>query len=199
MKTLLALLSISLASPAIAIIPNTTTQATILNSDKAIINYQNQTSTILASEYIWEKVEIEHSVTVPAVGTHAADKETKAYRSTVKTSIEKLAQSNIVVAIGRFVYGTTTNPKTTASIVLYKAEVEVKEKVVKWQSKLSENTHEAWKGWGHHTCKINLTIEAKENDEGIIEFNATSWIYTRTAGAVTSPYTNSIVDQFKFE
>ncbi|AGM25565.1 hypothetical protein [Spiroplasma chrysopicola] len=198
MKKILNLLAIaSLVSTSPTVVMNLSNNINQeINQEISNENYEALLAPKAAS-YIWENVKIEHSVSVSPSGTHQDDSYREDFKATAKLSFEEFRTIDYVVAEGSFVWHTHKEPREGDSILLRKTIDN--EGTIKWESTLDENTHDKWSGWGHQTCKIHLTITAIENDEGIIELTASSWIFVRTAGSINSPYTNSVITKFKFE
>ena len=186
--------------------------AGVLSSSAAVgvldINHHTNVSTKLVNTnidnpihsseaiYDWADVNINHRVETKATGTNTVDNTAYANKASSKSWNDFFANSKLLVITGTFDLHTYTNPKTLSTITanINEAKSSKLEKV--WEV---TETNDNWKGTGHHTATITLTITAKYDEkEATTLLSVSSYIYARTAGAFHSCWTSSQVNIVRF-
>ncbi|WP_339034924.1 hypothetical protein [Spiroplasma endosymbiont of Cantharis rufa] len=153
----------------------------LLTNNEVLTNMKENNSVSIDSTTV--PISVSDEVTTKATGTQS--KESYGTNSTTISNSNwenDFQDTSIIIAYGNFKYGTYTNGKEKDYLTLSIKEIGLNKRV--WES---DETVDSWKGWGHHTSRIKLTVEA----ENIIYDNTISikvdyYIYARTAGAVHS-------------
>ncbi len=172
----IGLLSTPLASNSLIINKNL-----LLTNNEILENMKENKSVTADSTTV--PISISDEVTTKATGTQTKEK----YGTNLTTISNSNWQSDFqdtsrIIANGNFKYGTYTNGKERDSLTLSIKDIGLNKRV--WEN---DDTVDSWKGWGHHTSRIKLTVEATNNiHDNTISIKVDYYIYARTAGAVHS-------------
>lgn len=171
-----------------------------------VLNVNNQTSvtTNLANSkfdsseaiYDWTDVNLNHRIETKAAGTHTVEDTAYANNATAKSWNDYFVNSKLLLITGTFDLHTYTDPETLSTITanINEAKSSKLEKV--WEATA---TNDQWKGTGHHTSTITLTITAKYDEkEAVTSLIVSSYISARTAGAFHSCWTSSKINVIRF-
>lgn len=165
-------------------------------STKLVNQNHNDPINSYATIYDWTDVNINHQVETKATGTNTVVNTAYANKASSQSWSDFFANSKLLVISGAFDLHTYTNPKTLSTITasINEAKSSKFEKV--WEA---TETNDNWKGTGHHTATITLTITAKYDEkEATTLLSISSYVYARTAGAFHSCWTSSQVNVIRF-
>ncbi|MCL6428672.1 hypothetical protein LT335_00219 [Spiroplasma sp. JKS002669] len=181
----------------------TSTAAGVLNINNqtnivTTLTDQNLDNSINTSEaiYGWTDININDKVQTKATGTHKLENTSFAYKATTKSWNDYFINSKFLLISGAFTLHTNKNPKEFNNIVVNISETRSNDLERVWSY---SETNDQWRGWGHQTSTITLTVTAKYDEkEATTLLSVSSYIYARTAGSVHACWTTSEVDTIRF-
>lgn len=197
MKKLLATLGLAgiLSTSATAAGLNINNQTSITTN----LTNPNFDNSIRSSEaiYEWKDVNIDHKVQTKALGTHKVTDTSTNYKATAESWNDYFLNAKFLVVSGAFTLHTNKLPKELSDEIIVKAN-EAKSNDLERVWNYSE-TNDHWRGWGHQTSTITLTVTAKYDEkEAATLLSVSSDIYARTAGSVHACWTTSQIDIIRF-
>ncbi len=197
MKKLLAMLGLAgiLSTSATAGVLNINNQTNV-TTNLTNPNFDNSVH-ISEAIYEWTDVNIDHKVQTKALGTHKVEDISTNYKATTKSWNDYFLNSKFLVISGAFSLHTNKLPEDLSDEIIVKAN-ETKSNDLERVWSYSE-TNDHWRGWGHQTSTITLTVTAKYDEkEDATLLLVSSDIYARTAGSVHACWTSSQIDIIRF-
>lgn len=146
--------------------------------------------------YTWSNININHFVETNK--TRKDQKEDPAYdsKASAKSWDNLFMKARWIIITGYFALHTYTNADYFNDALLILNTKESNETTRVWEF---SKTNDQWKGTGHHTSTVSLTLTADyDQEEEVTSLKLKSYIYARTAGAVHSCSTTSQINTAVF-
>lgn len=169
----------------------TSVGTSVLNADQNnLVELSEQT--LYSGVYSWTDVAIKHDIATTSslwVTDVVSNEKNDNTAVSKKTWSEVLLSAEKVMSSGYIALHTYSSPKYLSDFVLNLNPEKSDNLQRVWEF---NETNDQWKGTGHHTSTINLSIIAKYNqNEEVASIMYKSYIYARTAGAAHSCSTTS--------
>lgn len=174
---------------------STSVATSVLNFNQTDFNQTNNQANLLLSEnklekdlysgiYSWTDIAIDHQIKTTSklwVKDEVSNEKSDTTAVSKKTWDEVLMNTEKIMSSCYIALHTYTSPKYLNDVVLTLNTEKSNDLERVWEF---SDTNDQWKGTGHHTSTVNLTVTAKYNqEEEVASIMYKSYIYARTAGA----------------
>lgn len=180
---------------------STTTSLVTVDQTNNVLNTTNYSSIInLNNQYQenwkWNDVQIDHSTTTPATGTHESEATIRDFYAANVSWENIFMKSEHLIASGYFALHPYKGAKFFDELTL---KLDADNSKLNYQTWIGEADNDQWEGWGHQTSKIKITVTAKYIEETkLTALFIQSYVYARTAGSVHECSTTSEINSISF-